>query len=410
MSFILRIFLVFLIIFVIEFYFSWKTTGAIKILFPNYPRQKIKLFRRIIFSFLNIYPLFLLGSWIYSASTHGARVSVPESYFFDYLMVYPFWIGIFIIVQSILFLLPIDILKLLLFPLYKKYKKNIIPFLSKVTLILVPLLIVYVPARVIYDYNSVSVRITEYKKSGLPDDLNNFKIAFIADIQADRYTDDTRLERFISKVNSTHPDLVLIAGDVITSTPNYIETAAEYIGKIKSTYGVYSCVGDHDNWAWREDNRRSINVITRNLEKYNVKMIDNGKAVIKVNDSEIGITFITNTYVERISKKKLDSLTNGGAKYDLKIFLTHQPRNYLVDKAVEYKYDLFLAGHTHGGQITFLFPFKNLSPTLFETPFVRGDFMFGNMLMVVTRGLGMSLVPVRYNSTPEVTVIVIGKK
>jgi predicted MPP superfamily phosphohydrolase len=72
-------------------------------------------------------------------------------------------------------------------------------------------------------------------------------------------------------------------------------------------------------------------------------------------------------------------------------------------------YDLFLAGHTHGGQITFLFPFINLSPTLFETKYVRGDFKFNNMLMIVNRGLGMSLVPLRYNSTPEVTVIVLTK-
>jgi len=410
MSFAFRIFLVFLIIFIIEFYFTKKIIGVIKLLFPNYSRQKIKWYTKITFSVLNIYPVFLLGNWLYAAIKLEGRVSVPESIFFDYLMVYPFWIGIFIILQSILFLLPIDILKLLFFPLYKKYKKNLILFLSKATLIMVILIVVYVPARVIYDYNSVSIRITEYKKAGLPDELNNFKITFIADLQADRYTDNARLERFISKVNSTNPDLVLIAGDVITSTPSYIETAAKYIGKIKSKYGVYSCVGDHDNWAWREDNRKSINVITKSLEKYNVKMIDNGKKIIKVRDSEIGITFITNTYVERIQDEKLDSLTNGNANYDLKIFLTHQPRNYLIDKAVEYNYNLFLAGHTHGGQITFLFPFYNLSPTLFETKYVRGDFRFGDMLMVVTRGLGMSLVPLRYNSTPEVTVIVLSKK
>ena len=410
MSFAFRIFLVFLIIFIIEFYFTKKIIGVIKLLFPNYSRQKIKWYTKITFSVLNIYPVFLLGNWLYAAIKLEGRVSVPESIFFDYLMVYPFWIGIFIILQSILFLLPIDILKLLFFPLYKKYKKNLILFLSKATLIMVILIVVYVPARVIYDYNSVSIRITEYKKAGLPDELNNFKITFIADLQADRYTDNARLERFISKVNSTNPDLVLIAGDVITSTPSYIETAAKYIGKIKSKYGVYSCVGDHDNWAWREDNRKSINVITKTLEKYNVKMIDNGKKIIKVRDSEIGITFITNTYVERIQDEKLDSLTNGNANYDLKIFLTHQPRNYLIDKAVEYNYNLFLAGHTHGGQITFLFPFYNLSPTLFETKYVRGDFRFGDMLMVVTRGLGMSLVPLRYNSTPEVTVIVLSKK
>ena len=179
---------------------------------------------------------------------------------------------------------------------------------------------------------------------------------------------------------------------------------------IKSRYGVYSCVGDHDNWAWREDGQEEASdTITNALEKQKVEMIDNGKKIIRVKDSEIGVTFVTNTYAKAINNEKLDSLTNGNMNFDLKIFLVHQPRQRLVDQAIKFNYDLFLAGHTHGGQITFLFPFKNLSPTLFETKYVRGDFHFGNMLMVVTRGLGMSLVPIRYNSTPEVTVIVLRK-
>ena len=94
---------------------------------------------------------------------------------------------------------------------------------------------------------------------------------------------------------------------------------------------------------------------------------------------------------------------------DLKIVLIHQPNSQAVQSAARAGYNLFLAGHTHGGQVSFLFPFINLTPTLLETRFVKGDFHFGQMLMIVTRGLGMSLVPMRYNSTPEITVIVLRK-
>ena len=139
-------------------------------------------------------------------------------------------------------------------------------------------------------------------------------------------------------------------------------------------------------------------------------MIDNGRKVIDVDNSEVNITFVTNTYVERISDETLDSLTRLDKDYDLKIFLTHQPRNKFIDAAIRHKYDLLLNGHTHGGQVTFFFPFYNLSATLIETKYVRGDFKFGDMLMIVTRGLGMSLLPLRYNSTPEVTLIVLNRK
>jgi len=44
---------------------------------------------------------------------------------------------------------------------------------------------------------------------------------------------------------------------------------------------------------------------------------------------------------------------------------------------------------------------------MIETKYIRGNFWFGDMLMIVTRGLGMSLAPVRYNSTPEITLIKI---
>ncbi len=407
MNFALRIAIIFIIIFLIEFYYFKKIINSVKTASPNYPPKRISLIKWIILIIVHIYPAVLLFSWLQSAINHDARILLPDNSFFDYTAVYPFWTAVLIIVQSILFFFLIDILKLLLFPVYKHNREKIKAFTAKLVLGMSAFFIFYVPLRIIYDYNSVSIRIKEYKMKNLPKDLENFKITFIADVQADRYTDPKRLYRFISKVNATHPDLVLIAGDVITSTPDFIQTAAEYIGKIKSVYGIYSCIGDHDNWAYREDTKRSVKEITEALDKYNVEMIDDGRKIIKVGNSEIGITFITNTYVETISDQKLDELTNGKAEYDLKIFLVHQPRQRLVDQAVKHNYNLFLAGHTHGGQITFLFPFFNLSPTLFETKYVRGDFQFGKMLMIVTRGLGMSLVPVRYNSTPEVTVIIL---
>ena len=206
-------------------------------------------------------------------------------------------------------------------------------------------------------------------------------------------------------MNSTKPDLLLIAGDFITSTPNYINESAEYVAKIKSKYGIYACVGDHDNWAYRDYYARSLREVSEALTKKGINFISNSKRKVLVDSSKICITFITNTYVEQVNKNVLDSLTQNNEDCDLKIFLTHQPRKFLVDRAVEEKYDLFLAGHTHGGQITLMFPFIYITPTMFETSFIRGDFHFDKMLMIVTRGLGMSLAPIRYNSTPEVTVI-----
>ena len=234
--------------------------------------------------------------------------------------------------------------------------------------------------------------------------LKILKLLLSPDIQADHYTDKPRLEKFVMTVNSLNPDLVLIAGDLITTGPDYITISGQEVGKIKSKYGVYSCVGDHDNWAYRNDYAKSLAEVEAALYANNVQMVDNGIRNINVGDARIDITFITNTYVETVPENILDSLTSESFG-DLKIFLAHQPRPHLIETARKNNFDLYLAGHTHGGQITFVFPFIQLTPTMFETKYTKGDFWFGDMLLVVTRGLGMSLAPIRYNSTPEVTLI-----
>ena len=266
--------------------------------------------------------------------------------------------------------------------------------------------LVYIPARVIYDYNSVEVRQVDYLKKNLPAELTGFKIAFITDVQADRYTDETRLKRYVNKVNEQNPDVVLIAGDVITSSPDYIETAAKNIGKIKSKHGTFSCVGDHDNWAYRQDYVRSLREVTGALSQFNVEMPDNELRYIELDSSRVGITFITHTYVSEISETTLQNIASSN-KADFKIFLTHQPQDFLINSAVNNNYDLFLAGHTHGGQITLIFPFIQLTPTLIETRYIKGDFYFNDMLAIVCGGLGMSLAPVRYNSRPEIVIITL---
>jgi predicted MPP superfamily phosphohydrolase len=390
---------------ILEYYFTRKLNRVFKTLFPEYPRKKKYL---IIYSFLvslNLYPVILIFNAIYAAITKQS-VAFPQNIFADYLLLYPFWILIILILQVSALFFFIDLLKLIFYPFYKKHKEKLYLTQVKIFLALTVFFAVYIPARIIYDYNIVGVREVEFKKYNLPIELDGFKIAFIADIQADRYTDEKRLSRYVDKINAAKPDLVLIAGDVITSTPDYIETAAKYIGKIKPTYGTYSCVGDHDNWAYRQDYVRSLREVKKALNDFNVEMLDNELKYFELDSSRIGVAFITQNYVTDISETTLRNVTSFN-NAEFKIFLTHQPQEFLINCAVKYDYDLFLAGHTHGGQITLVFPFIQLTPTLFETRYIKGDFYFNDMLAVVCGGLGMSLAPVRYNSTPEIVIITL---
>lgn len=405
MSFLLRIIIALVLIALLEFYFIKKVHRSVKEYFPDYPDKKLSRITTGILIFFNLYPLFLTGTWIYTAIFNAGRVQIPNNFVFDYLLTYPFWVGIIIIVQSSLFFLLLDILKGIALVFIRGYKDKIRSIELKIFPFIIVGFISYVPARIIYDYHAVDVNYVKFTKENMPAELKDFRLVFISDIQADRYTNRYRLSRFVNLVNEQNADLILIAGDFITYTPDYINLSVDYSGRMKAAHGVYSCVGDHDNWAYPADNAKSINEITAALEGKGIKMIDNGEQIIDVDGRQIGITFVTNTYVERIDTQLLDKLTKNNAKTDIKIFLTHQPRAFLIDQAVKRNYDMYLAGHTHGGQVTFLFPFINLTPTLIETDYVKGEFHIDGMMMYITRGLGMSLVPIRYNSTPEITVI-----
>ena len=197
--------------------------------------------------FINIYPVFTIFSRLYSLLGYGGRFNIPENIFFDYLVLYPFWVGTMIIVQSTLFFLFIEIINLILIPTIKNNKTFRKKIISILILIIAGSAFIYVPIRILYDYKAVEINEYIIKKENLPEALDGFKITFISDVQADRYTDDKRLTNFINKTNSTNPDLILMAGDMITGTPDYINTSAAYLGKLKSKHGIFTCVGYHDN-------------------------------------------------------------------------------------------------------------------------------------------------------------------
>ena len=406
---IIRIVIFLLLLAGIEFYFIKKINSALKTIFKKLSVKKLKIFNKIFILVFNLYPFYLILLFSYSVLMSNNRLVFPQGLLIDAFLIFPFWILILIAIQSILFFVLVDLLGLILKILKRNIKEQITKYSSFITLIIIVFFSIYIPIRILYDYNTIEVSNYNYTKKDLPKNLDGFKIVFISDMQVDRYTNENRVGKLISLVNKQDPELVLIGGDFITSTPEYINEAAAFAGQIKSKYGVYSCVGDHDNWAYRWDTKRSLLEVKAALKENNIKMIDNGSITLPVDSSSIRITFVTNTYVQKISQGMLDSVVDKENRYDLNIFLTHQPRQFLIDKAKKFNYNLYLAGHTHGGQIMFLFQFKNLSPTMLETKYMRGVFHFGKLTAIVTRGLGMSIAPVRYNSTPEITVITLSK-
>ena len=174
MQFLIRILLFVFLIFVIEFYFIRKFNNSINILLDRKLPGKVKTITKIILYLLNIYPVFLVIDWSYAEIT-GTPVFIPQNYFFDFLIIYPFWSFIFLAIQTSLLFLLIELLKLFLIPVHKKNKQRIKIIEAWIVLASIICFFIYIPIRETYDYFSVEVRNVVFKKPGLAAGLNNFK-------------------------------------------------------------------------------------------------------------------------------------------------------------------------------------------------------------------------------------------
>jgi predicted MPP superfamily phosphohydrolase len=137
--------------------------------------------------------------------------------------------------------------------------------------------------------------------------------------------------------------------------------------------------------------------------------MDNAHKLLQIKKARVLVTGITHTYPHKISPEKLKDLLSKAPSADLKILLIHQPAQWIIEEAEKSGYHLFLAGHTHGGQMV-LKPFGiSLTPSRMENDFFTGYKKSGNMFVVITNGIGVSLAPLRYHAPAEITRIRLQK-
>jgi len=360
-----------------------------------WPRSRLRVVAGAVILYLAVLPISSLLGYLLGFST-----SFQGSPFFDTAFTYPFWIGIAFGVQLFILLLVIGLAKLTLLPLYRRNRARLRALEAWVVVAAVGLTAVYVTARVYSDTFLLRTRTTELRVAGLPDELTGFRIVHIADVQVDRRTNGSKLEAYVETVNGLKPDLILFSGDAVTSGTAFVDQAAETFSKLQARYGIYACLGDHDYFAGRD-------LVVDRLRSRGLVVLENETATLPLDKGSIVITGVTNVYRNSLSDGTVDRLARELPEGSTRILLTHQPSTWLVEMAADRKYDLFLAGHTHGGQIAFPLPGFLLTGSSFETKYVTGFHSVGSMLVSVNNGLGLTLAPIRYHAPAEVTLIVL---
>ncbi len=337
-----------------------------------------------------LFPLFGLLDFYFTG-----KIEVLE---YPKLPVYWFWLGLIFVFQLATWILIADMIKLVsrFFP-WDKDRINRIH--TRAAFILFVLVFFFTGWKTYHDTTTIQTQELALPVDGLPDSLEGFKIVHITDIQGDQYIGNKEIARYIEEINKQNADLIIFTGDLISYGTDFIEMSAREFGKAKAEHGVFAVVGDHDYWAGVEHVQKALN-------QQNVLLLQDKNHTVKIDSTaDISITGVTEVYSRAVDPNVVDSLTRSAGNSTLKIFASHQVNEPLIRSAQKYGYHLFLAGHTHGGQIHVPFLGMSFSASERETEFISGQHSREDLLIYVNNGLGFTLAPIRYNAPPEVTVI-----
>lgn len=206
-----------------------------------------------------------------------------------------------------------------------------------------------------------------------------------------------RLIRIVGKINRLRPDIILLGGDFVSArkltTKRYsIEAALRPLASLRASSGVVAVMGNHDHWS-------DTAAVRRALLRAGVTILDN--QAVRLGPLAIGGVdddFTDHADINAVARR-LERL--GGVP----ILLSHSPD---IFPATPPAIGLVLAGHTHCGQISFPFIGPLFTASHYGKRFSCGIVKKENQTMVVSAGVGTSLLPLRLGVAPNFWVIDIG--
>lgn len=243
--------------------------------------------------------------------------------------------------------------------------------------------------------------------------FNNFKIVAIGDIHAgSNFINERKVRQIVANANAQDADIIVLLGDYVSeslinrsklSMP--IETIAENLKGLRARYGVYAVMGNHDGYF-------NIPKIRKALETDGYTVLENEAVSIEKKGQKLRIVGLpdmlpTNTPDNGIPNAKvgLDRLENKEGNI---IVLSHNPDDIASVTGSGYlspEFVLFLAAHTHGGQVRIPFFGALIVPTQMGRKYAAGHFIYEGIDCFVTMGIGTSILPVRFAAPPEISVL-----
>ena len=278
----------------------------------------------------------------------------------------------------------------------KRYKK----------LLIISALAIGISAFSYVQNNLISVSKISITSSKIPSNFKGFKIVQLSDLHSKKFGENQ--EVLIEKVKNLNPEIIVITGDLVDSKRYDAAASLRIMNELVKYYPVYFVTGNHESWSGRYDNlekelKRQNVIVLRNehvrIQKDGQEIyllgIDDPAFTVKNNDENEEITTVKNEVV-----KAKNTIGSDGYK----LLLSHRPE--LLQVYAEQQIDLVLSGHAHGGQVRLPFIGGLVAPNQGVLPkYTAGLYEEQNTSMIVSRGLGNSVIPQRVFNRPEIVVV-----
>ena len=260
---------------------------------------------------------------------------------------------------------------------------------------------------VIIGNSHVGVTRYEVESGRIPSAFDHFKIAVISDLHnAEFGTDNSHLLKLIE---DEAPNMIAVIGDLIDSNRTDIRIAEELIDQIVDIAPCYYVTGNHEAWIGAEyqeleETLLDKGVIVLHDEKLNLVRDDESIQIGGLDDPAFSGESATDG--EEMLKSRLKDMEIDDSFF---ILLSHRPE--MFDDYASMGIDLVLSGHAHGGQFRLPIIGGLIAPNQgFLPEYDAGKYMEDNTLMIVSRGLGNSIVPIRFNNDPELVIVELKSK
>ena len=260
-------------------------------------------------------------------------------------------------------------------------------------------------ARELRDFRLTKYRICSPKLNGI---RGTKKIIFLSDLHNRMYGKEN--ERLLQAIDEIRPDMILIAGDILTAKPKAsLETAVDLLTKLAGKYPIYYGNGNHEHRLklYPENYGDMAERYEEALQKIGIRRLVNEHTVLEesgicIYGSEIDKLYYKRFGIQPMDPEYLKSLLGQPSAEKYTILIAHNPDYF--PKYADWGADLVLAGHVHGGMVRVPIWGKGVvSPNVRLFPkYDGGEFTLGKTRMLLSRGLGMHTIPIRLFNPGEV--------